>query len=230
MRERSPVRATIRAVGFGCLMLGSGIAGYVGWLLWGTGLETAKAQEQLRTVVTRRWDDPVPPPAKEERYLPGEAYAAIVIPSIDVDFVVVEGPENASYRSYEWTSALKRGPAHYPDSADPWDGTGRVGIAGHRTTYLHPFLNLDRVGPGDRIRVITKHGTFVYKVDHNSGSIEPASARTGSFWIEEASSGAVLAQTEQPTLVLTTCHPKYSSRQRWIVTATLERASVPDRG
>ena len=216
MRERSPVRATIRAVGFGCLMLGSGIAGYVGWLLWGTGLETARAQEQLRTVVTDRWDDPVPAPAKEERYLPGEAYAAIVIPSIDVDFVVVEGPEEASYRSYEWTSALKKGPAHYPDSADPWDGTGRVGIAGHRTTYLHPFLNLDRVKVGQRIRLLTKHGTFHYEVDR-------------VYVVPEAGSGAALEQTEEPTLVLTTCNPKYSSRERLIVTATLERSSVPER-
>lgn len=211
VRGRSSVRATIRAFGFGCLMLGSGIAGYVGWLLWGTGLETARAQDQLRTEVSRLWDHPVSPPRKEERYLPGEAYAAIVIPSIDIDFVVVEGPEGASYRSYEWTSTLKKGPAHYPDSADPWDGTGRVGIAGHRTTYLHPFLDLDRVERGDRIRLLTKHGTFVYAV-----------ART--FIVPEAGSGVVLEQTDQPTLVLTTCHPKYSSRQRLIVTARLVRA------
>jgi sortase A len=210
MRERSPIRATIRAFGFGCLMVGSGIAGYVGWLLWGTGLETARAQDALRTEVTREWNHPEPPPAQEERYLPGEAYAEIVIPSIDVDFVVVEGP-NASYRSYEWTTALKKGPAHYPDSADPWDGTGRVGVAGHRTTYLHPFLNLDRVRPGDEIRLITKHGTFVYEVDRN-------------YVIPEAGSGIALEPTQRPSLVLTTCHPKYSSRERLIVTARLVEA------
>jgi sortase A len=207
MEGRSAVRAAIRAFGFGCLMLGSGIAGYVGWLLWGTGLETARAQEELRTEVTRLWEHPTPPPEREERYLPGEAYAALVIPSIDIDFIVVEGPE-VSYRSYEWTAALKKGPAHYPDSADPWDGTGRVGIAGHRTTYLHPFLNLDRVEPADRIRLITKHGTFRYIVDE-------------VYVVPEAGSGVVLEQTERPTLVLTTCNPKYSSRERLIVTARL---------
>lgn len=211
MLERSPIRATLRAFGFGCLMLGSGIAGYVGWLLWGTGLETARAQEELKSEISRLWDDPTPPPEREERYLPGEAYAAIVIPSIDVDFVVVEGPD-ASYRSYEWTAALKKGPAHYPDSADPWDGTGRVGIAGHRTTYLHPFLNLDRVRPGDRIRLVTKHGSFRYVVDQ-------------VFTLPEAGSGVALEQTEEPTLVLTTCNPKYSSRERLIVSATLAAGS-----
>ena len=206
MRERSPVRAVIRAFGFGCLMVAAGLAGYVAWLLWGTGLETARAQDQLRTEITRLFEHPTPP-TQQERYLPGEAYAALVIPSIELDFIVVEGPE-ADYRSYEWTNTLKKGPAHYPDSADPWDGTGRVAIAGHRTTYQHPFLDLEQVRAGDAIELITKHGTYTYEVDRN-------------FILPEAGSGAVLAQTRRPTLVLTTCHPKYSSRERLIVTATL---------
>ena len=211
MSVRSTIRATVRAIGFGCLMLGSGLAGYVGWLLWGTGLETARAQDQLRTSVTRGWTHPTPPPPGEERYLPGEAYAEIVIPSIDLDFYVVEGPPGDSYLSAAWITQLKKGPTHYPDSADPWDETGRVGIAGHRTTYLHPFLNLDRVERGDEIRLITKHGTFIYEVSRN-------------FVLPEAGSGTVLEQTEKPTLVLTTCNPRYSSRERLIVTATLVEA------
>ena len=209
MSARSTFRASIRAFGFGCLMLGSGLAGYVGWLLWGTGLETARAQEHLRTDAFEEFRHPTPPPAgeKEERYLPGEAYARMVIPVIDLDFFVVEGPPDESYLSSNWITQLKKGPAHYPDSADPWDGTGRVGIAGHRTTYLHPFLNLDRVGPGDRIRLVTRHGAFTYEVDR-------------TFVVPAAGSGVVLEQTEEPSLVLTTCHPKYSSQERLIVTAT----------
>src|SRR5918996_845173 len=207
MKERSRVRAVVRAFGFGCLMTAAGLAGYVSWLLWGTGLETARAQDQLRTEATPLFEEPSPA-AEQERYLPGEAYAAIVIPSIAIDFIVVEGPDDDTYRSFEWTETLKMGPAHYPDSADPWGGTGRVAIAGHRTTYLHPFLNLDRVRPGDRIRLLTKHGTFLYEVDRN-------------YVVPAAGSGVVLQQTERPTLVLTTCHPRYSSSERLIVTAVL---------
>ena len=55
-------------------------------------------------------------------------------------------------------------------------------------------------------RCVTKHGTFVYEVDRN-------------FVIPAAGSGVVLKQTKRPTLVLTTCHPRYSSRERLIVTA-----------
>ncbi len=207
MKERSRLRAVVRAFGFGCLMTAAGLAGYVSWLLWGTGLETARAQDQLRTEVAPLFEEPSPA-GEQERHLPGEAYAAIVIPSIAIDFIVVEGPDDDTYRSSEWTETLKMGPAHYPDSADPWDSTGRVAIAGHRTTYLHPFLNLDQVQVGDTIELATQHGTYVYEVDRN-------------FTRPEAGSGVVLEQTRRPTLVLTTCHPKYSSRERLIVTATL---------
>jgi len=39
------------------------------------------------------------------------------------------------------------------------------------------------------------------------------------FVVQEAGSGVVLTQTATPTLVLTTCNPRYSSSQRLIVTA-----------
>jgi sortase A len=191
-------------------MTAAGLAGYVSWLLWGTGLETARAQDQLRTEATPLFEKPSPA-AEQERYLPGEAYVALVIPSIAIDFIVVEGPDDDTYRSFEWTETLKMGPAHYPDSAAPWDGSGRVAIAGHRTTYLHPFLNLDQVRVGDTIELATQHGTYFYEVNRN-------------FVIPQAGSGVVLEQTKRPTLVLTTCHPKYSSRERLIVTATLVEA------
>lgn len=212
MKDRSLIRATIRAFGFGCLMTAAGLAGYTAWLLWGTGLETARAQDELRTESTRLFQRPRPV-GEQERYLPGEAYAAIVIPSIDIDFIVVQGPNDDTYRSYAWTETLKKGPAHYPDTADPWDGTGRVGIAGHRTTYLHPFLNLDRVPVGATIELITRYGTYTYEVDKN-------------FILPEAGAGVVLEQTREPTLVLTTCNPKYSSSERLIVTATLVSGPV----
>jgi sortase A len=102
--------------------------------------------------------------------------------------------------------SLKEGPGHYVDTADPWDPTGRVGIAGHRTTYLHPFFDLDQVQPGDTIQLQTAYGTFTYTVTKN-------------FVMPEATAGVVLEQTKRPTLVLTTCNPRYASSQRLIVEA-----------
>jgi sortase A len=126
----------------------------------------------------------------------------ILIPSINLDMVVVQGTD------YE---SLKKGPGHYLDTADPWDGTGRVGIAGHRTTYLHPFFDLDQVPDGATISLLTQYGRYDYVV-------------TANFVLPEETAGKVLAQTSDPTLVLTTCNPKYASSQRLIVTADLVSA------
>ena len=178
--------------------------GYVVWLLWGTGLETRAAQNDLRAAVERdfasgnvRPPSEAPPPGT--RAVPGSAYAIIEIPSIGLDYVVVEGTDYTS---------LKKGPGHYPDTADPWEDTGRVGIAGHRTTYLAPFFDLDQVAEGARILLFTEFGRYTYEV-------------TANFVIPSEGSGVVLEQTQRPTLVLTTCNPKYSSSQRLIVEAAL---------
>lgn len=199
---RSGLRRLLRVVAFLCLMVAFGVGGYVGWLLWGTGLQTSQAQSTLRSdfeTAVGRPDTGTTP----EDPLPGDAYAQIQIPAIVVDFMVVEGTD------YE---ALKEGPGHYAQTADPWDGSGRVAIAGHRTTYQHPFLELDRLDEGDDIVLRTAKGTFTYDI-------------TRVFVIPSEGSGKVLTQTRQPSLVLTTCHPKYSAEERLIVTADLVETS-----
>jgi len=199
-RRRLGWRTPVRWFGLLCLVGAAFFAGYVAWLLWGTGLETRAAQDDLRAELDRVLGGPpaeAPPPG--ERAVPGSAYGVIQIPSIGVDVVVVEGTDHTS---------LKKGPGHYPDTADPWDGTGRVGIAGHRTTYLAPFYDLDRVAVGDAIVLLTEYGRFAYEV-------------TDTSVIPSAGSGVVLEQTRRPTLVLTTCHPRFSSAERLIVEAAL---------
>ena len=204
-QERRPPRTGWQVVvhwfGMACLMLAAGFAGYVGWSLWGTGLHTAEAQERLRTEfeheVAAVAENPIDPAQAPERLPLGHAYAQIEIPEIDLNFMVVQGT------SYE---DLKDGPGHYPDTADPWDEEGRVGIAGHRTTYQAPFINLDDLAAGDAIVLRTKYGVFRYEI-------------ADVFVTPSAGSGRVLVQTPRPTLVLTTCHPKYSSSERLIVTA-----------
>ena len=71
----------------------------------------------------------------EKRLEEGKPFGRIKIPSIDADYVVVEGTEEAD---------LERGPGHYPDTALP--GQRRtVAIAGHRTTYGAPFNQIDKI-------------------------------------------------------------------------------------
>jgi len=204
-RRRLDWRTPVRWFGLLCLMGAAFFAGYVAWLLWGTGLQTQRAQDALRPAIEGQIANPRPPsegPKPGSSVIPGSAYGVIRIPRIGLDMVVVQGTDYAS---------LKSGPGHYVDTADPWDETGRVGIAGHRTTYLHPFFNLDQVRPGDTIQLLTGFGTYTYAVTRN-------------FVLPEATAGVVLRQTSRPTLVLTTCNPKYASSQRLIVEADLTRS------
>ena len=130
----------------GLLFIASALAlvGYLWWNVWGTGYAARAAQNDLRPAFERNVAS-LQPTAAPERVVsvPGKAIAIIRIPKIEVDLVVVEGTD---------TEQLKKGPGHYTWTTYPWDDTGRVGIAGHRTTYGAPFWSLNELRKGDLIR------------------------------------------------------------------------------
>jgi sortase A len=104
-------------------------------------------------------------------------------------------------------------PGHYP--ATPLPGQlGNAAIAGHRTTYGAPFNRLDELAPGDSIIITTVSGTFHYEVSQAPFAVTPKDVQ-------------VLDATPTATLTLTTCHPKFSARERLIVKATLNRDRSP---
>jgi sortase A len=195
--RRGGVGTWLRAVGVLCLFGALGTAGYIVWVQWGTGYLTARSQDRLRTQFERqvvRAERGAPPSLKVS--LPGQAVAVLEIGRMDLDMVVVEGTS---------PDDLKKGPGHYRGTAYPWDEGGRVGVAGHRTTYLHPFWSLDKLRPGDDIRLRTEFGTYDYRV-------------TGSR-VVLPSDVSILRQTPDPTLVLTACEPRFSAAKRLVVFA-----------
>jgi sortase A len=180
-----------------CFVSAAVIAGYVLWIAWGTGLVTAQEQSDLRAELGPLLASPKPPPTLDEpARLPGGAYARILIPRMDLDMIVVEGTDTAS---------LTKGPGHYPQSNDPWQDRGRVAIAGHRTTYQAPFWSLDKLQKGDSVTLETEFGTFDYEVTRSE--VVPPTATQ------------VADPTERPTLVLTTCNPRFSAAERLVVFA-----------
>lgn len=191
----------LRLAGLILVLVALVIGGYVWWQLWGTGFATAAAQNDMRPgfeskVATKDAQDA---PAHVVN-VPGKAVMIIRVPKIDMNYVVVEGTD---------TESLKKGPGHYSFTSYPWEKDGTVAIAGHRTTYGAPFWSLNELRPGDRIVLATEYGTFTYRMTH-SRIIAP-------------SNGSVLEDTTNPTLVLTTCDPRFSATERLIVFA--ERVS-----
>jgi sortase A len=133
----------------------------------------------------------------------GSPVGILRIPTIGVDKVIVQGTS---------TSDLQQGPGHYPGTPLPGEA-GNAAIAGHRTTYGAPFYNLDELAPGDSIDVTTVQGSFTYSVT--------------STQVVSPSDVAVVADTTEPELTLTTCNPRFSASQRLVVHAVLTGTPAP---
>jgi len=101
---------------------------------------------------------------------------------------------------------LRTGAGHMPHTPLPGQ-PGNAVISGHRTTYGAPFHELDVLELGDTIEVETALGTHVYQVR------ETFIVKPKDVWVVDALPGS--------WLTLTTCHPKFSARQRLIVRAEL---------
>ena len=129
-----------------------------------------------------------------------EVFGYLEIASISLKQYVVSGTSE---------SLLELGPGHYANTALPGMG-GNVGIAGHRTTYGAPFSELDQLQIGDELILTVDSNKYHYSVDEVS--------------VVEATGGEyVLYNRGDDRLTLTTCHPRYSAKQRLVVTGILTK-------
>jgi len=139
----------------------------------------------------------------ERRVDDGEAIGRIEIPSLDRDYVFVEGTS---------LDVLRKGPGHYPKTSLPGQG-GTVAIAGHRTTYGAPFRTIDDLEPGKKIVLDMPYGKLEYAVEKKQ-IVGP-----DATWITNRVKGP-------ERLVLSACHPLYSASQRIVIFARLEKVSI----
>ena len=107
------------------------------------------------------------------------------------------------------------GIGHYPGTAMP-GAIGNFAMAGHRTTYAKPFNRVAELQAGDPIVVRTASTWYVYRVTSTEivrpqdvAVIAPVPGKPG------------VAPTER-SITLTTCHPMFSARQRFIVHGVLD--------
>ncbi len=225
------MRRAIAAVGRVLVTLGLLILLFVAYQLWGTGLITARAQSGLKsdfkkeqaqhaaeksttttvpdrttttvagpTTTTTLPDAPPVPPE-------GDVEGTISIPKIGITMAFVEGVSRDD---------LKKGPGHYPDT--PMPGTvGNAAIAGHRTTYLHPFYDIDKLKPGDSIIVETLAGSFTYEM-YKQLIVKPTDVYVANNdYDPDAPCGPLVSCS----LTLTSCNPKFSAAERIVIKAKL---------
>ena len=125
-RPRRPLPAVIlKWFGIACLMVAAGLGGYIGWLLWGTGLTTKAAQNELKHDFTQVIDtkDPAQAPPAGVEPLRASAYAELVIPRIDLDLIVVQGTDRSRSRRGRGTIPIP------PTPGTPRDGSASPATA-----------------------------------------------------------------------------------------------------
>lgn len=131
---------------------------------------------------------------------PGEPFAIIRIPSLERladGWSIVEGVSIAD---------LRNGIGHMPNTPLPGQPGNSV-IPGHRTTYGAPFHELDELEIGDTIEIETALGLNIYEV-RESIIVKPT-----ELWVTDPRPGS--------WITLSTCNPKFSSRERLIIFAEL---------
>ncbi|HEY0188092.1 MAG TPA: class E sortase [Cellulomonas sp.] len=225
-RRRGAADVTLGMVGvFGELLItiGALLLAFLGWQLWWTDVVADRAQAQAveeqgwndalepleddsPTVVTPRYDDP--PVIDEPDYL--TTFASMLVPKWDGE------PTRTITQGIDKPNVLNvLGVGHYPGTAMP-GGVGNFALAAHRTTYGKPFNRIAELEPGDAIVVWTTDTWYVYRVT-SSEIVTPDDVQV----IAPVPNDPDAVPTER-YITLTTCHPMFSARERYIVYGVLD--------
>ena len=159
--------------------------------------QTDEFQESIISIATKTLTNQ----AAKAEFLP-DVVGRLTILSANINHYVVFGATNKK---------LEYGPGYILGTSLPGTG-GNFAVAGHRTTYGAPFGNLDRVQVGETIIFQTNTNQYKYKI------IEVK--------IVSPEDNYILENYGDDRITLTTCHPKFSAKQRLIVIGQLEKVEV----
>ena len=231
------VRMILRGFGQTLITAGVVVLLFLVYEVYVTNWFADRAQAKVHSALEKEWangDDPLLPlPGGGVTQLPaGEGIANLYIPRLGRDFAwtIVQG---GSYGVSQ--EELNKGPVHYAGTALPGQ-RGNFGVAGHRVGHGEPFLNLDKLRPGDAVIVETAKDWYVYTVLGNpqTGDLSATSPPVDVPGREIVSPGDgdvlrpwpdhVTPSNYQPVfrlMTMTTCTPKFSATSRMIVHAQL---------
>jgi sortase (surface protein transpeptidase) len=250
-----PVRTAVRTFGEVLITLGLVVLLFVVYEVYWTDLVSAGKQRDATAALDSTWQAQEDDPQRQDHFQglgEGDGFAKMYIPAFGADFhfTIVEGTTPAS---------LEIGPGHYTHTAYPGE-VGNFSVAGHRVGKGAPFNDINLINSCDAIVVETKNNWFVYralpKAEEKAGWAEgkgkearckgvsvlggPYSEVVGQQ-IVLPTNGSVVAPVpgsetvpsagEQVALMtLTTCHPRFSDKERLIVHAVLVKQWQKDPG
>ncbi|WP_431884482.1 class E sortase [Micromonospora wenchangensis] len=213
----SRLRTGVRVSGEVLITFGLVVLLFAGYEIWGKSALVDAHQSKLNQQLAQAWGptgDPTvsPGPTKAVAPAEGKPIAGLYIPSLDKNWVVVEGVTQED---------IRYAPGHYPKSALPGE-VGNFSVAGHRNRAT--FWRLDELKSGDAILLEGKQDWYVYKV-YQSRIVRPDQVE-----VVAPVPGEPNAKPTRKLLTLTTCNPKFDNYQRLIVHAELDRTQPKSQG
>ncbi|MEU3184967.1 class E sortase [Streptomyces sp. NPDC006923] len=203
--KESPAVIASRAVGelfisFGVLMLL-----FVTYQLWWTNVRADQYAGQQTNKIQDGWAKGRQPGAFE----PGQGFAIMHIPKLDVVVPIAEGISKAKVLDHGMVGHYGEGSLK---TAMPSDKEGNFAVAGHRNTHGEPFRYINRLKPGDEIIVETQDAYYTYDMT----SILPQTAPSNVSVIRPVPPGSGFTEPGR-YITLTTCTPEFTSTYRMIV-------------
>jgi sortase A len=161
----------------------------------GAPLERSQLQAPAPVTTTAPVADPGPIPIPDDNYAdePIRLIGTITVPRIALVHKLYDGVT---------LNNIDLGPSHWPGTAMPGQ-PGHAVVAGHRVTHDHPFLDIDKLRPGDLV-IFDVGGTHATYRMTGSEVVSPDAVR-------------IADQTPNPTATLYACHPPHSKAYRYVV-------------
>jgi sortase A len=230
----------VRGVALVLVALGVVVLLHAGHELYGTGVAADRAQHTASRLLDQEWATPVDAvPTADDAPRRGEPVARIRIPALGPDwsYTVLEGTDE---------DVLADGPGHYTGTALPGEA-GNVAIAAHRVGHGAPFDGLGTLVACEEIVLETRDRWLVYRVLPDAatacaGVVAPSGPYVGLAGREVVpptrtdviapvpGRGDLVPDEPAHLLTLTTCHPRFSARERLVLHAVLAETapkSVP---
>ncbi|GAA4415542.1 class E sortase [Georgenia halophila] len=189
---------------------------FVVWQVFWTDVQSSRAAQDA---VERMHESYEPPAATGEQPTGPQTGAPPVIdaPAEGTDFGILHVPrwgedhELPIAEGVGLHDVLNTGAAgHYPSTSMPGE-VGNFALAAHRQTYGAAFHKIDQLQNGDQIVVWTPKAWLVYEVSESyvvtpdqTDVVAPVPGNAG-------------AEATERVITLTTCHPLWSTRERYIV-------------
>ncbi|MFF0643201.1 class E sortase [Streptomyces tendae] len=207
-RARKPGAAVIASRAIGEIFITTGVLMllFVTYQLWWTNVRAHAQANQAASDLQDDWANGKRNPGAFE---PGQGFALLHIPKLDVVVPIAEGISSKK--------VLDRGMVgHYAEdglkTAMPDAKAGNFGIAGHRNTHGEPFRYINKLEPGDPIVVETQDKYFVYKM----ASILPVTSPSNVSVLDPVPKQSGFKGPGR-YITLTTCTPEFTSKYRMIV-------------